>query len=132
MDHLLSFSFWFNAFPTRLSPVLEIAFLVLFGLCAVGAIAARRQMRSGGIARLAWRRAAAWLSWLAVFGMVWVFTSWQELRIFGMRFWFVLWIVLAVMAIWRVRHAWLVEGPELALRTQQRSDAQRYLPRRAR
>lgn len=135
MSPLLQLSYWFDQSPVRLSPVFEYGFFFLFAVLAIGAallrIASKRSTRDS-LDKKAFLMAGNMLGWLSAFGFLWLFTSYEEVQFFGMRAWFLLWVIAFVICAYRVYRFVKVEAPELRERRQSQADANKYLPRRAR
>ncbi len=69
---------------------------------------------------------------VGVVGLVWSFFSFEEIQIFGSRFWLlliVIWVVSWLISIYRY---WTIEVPDMRVREQSKAEANQYLPRRAR
>ncbi len=135
MSQLLTLSFWFNPAPIAMSPAFATGFFIFFALFAItGAllrIISKRTLRDT-YDKQAFRMAGNMATWLTVFGFMWLFCTYEEVQVFGVRAWFILWVGLFLGGAGRV--FWFVsrEAPALRLRHASRSTVNQYLPRRAR
>lgn len=135
MSQLLTLHFWFNPSPVAMSPAFSYGFFVFFALFAITAalfrIIAKRTLRDT-YDKQAFRMAGNMAAWLTFFGLVWLFCTYEEVQIFGVRAWFILWVALFIAAAVRIAVFVRKEAPELRLRNASKSSVNAYLPRRAR
>ena len=135
MSQLLTLHFWFNPAPVAMGSAFSTGFFIFFALFAITAailrIIAKRTLRDV-YDKQAFRMAGNMSAWLTAFGFVWLFCSYEEVQVFGVRGWFLLWVLLflagAVRVLWFVRK----QAPALRLKNASRSSVNPYLPRRAR
>lgn len=135
MSHLFTLAFWFASEPIALSPAFNKGFFLLFAACAITAMIARimsRRFARDGFDRRAFAMAAGNLAGLSVFGFIWLFCSYEEVQIFGVRAWFILWAALLVTAIVRVYLYVYYKAPEMRSHHHAQSVADKYMPRRVR
>ena len=135
MSQLLTLSFWFDAAPVAMSPAFSYGFFIFFALCAITSALLRIVAKRSELDvyhKQAMRMAGNVLAWLTVFGFLWLFCTYEEVQIFGMRFWFILWALIFLIGAVRVAIFVRQEAPALRLRNASRSSVNAYLPRRAR
>lgn len=118
-----------------MSPAFIYGFFAFFALLAIGAALARiisRRALKDPYDKQAVRMAGNMTAWLVVFGFVWLFCTYEEVQIFGVRAWFILWVLLFVGYAIRVAVFVRKEAPALRIQNASRSSVNQYLPRRAR
>jgi amino acid transporter len=132
MDQLFSLNYWFDLTPVRMSGAIEIGFFVTFTLFIVAGLVFRimKKNRADKFERTALDTAAAIAFWFGGLGLTWLFLSFEEIQIFGARFWFLL--LMAMLIVTSVRLGMYVkkEVPRLRLLEQSKAEANKYLPRR--
>lgn len=110
-------------------------FFIFFALLAITAallrIVAKRSLRDA-YDKVAFRMAGNMAAWLSVFGFVWLFCTYEEVQVFGVRAWFILWMLIFIGCAVRVFMFVRKEAPALRLKNASRSTVNAYLPRRAR
>jgi hypothetical protein len=135
MSALLSLQFWFNQHPVAMSPSFSLGFFVFFALFAITAaslrIIAKRTLRDV-YDKQAFRMAGNMAAWLTFFGFIWLFCTYEEVQIFGVRAWFILWALILLGCAIRIAVFVRKEAPALRLQNASRSTVNQYLPRRAR
>jgi hypothetical protein len=134
MSQLLSLTFWFNPAPVAMGSAFTYGFFVFFALVAISAailrIVAKRTVRDA-YDKQAFRMAGNMLAWLSAFGFLWLFCSYEEVQVFGVRAWFILWTFLFISGAVRV-FLFVRKAPELRLKNASQASVNQYLPRRAR
>lgn len=132
MEKLLSLNFWFDLTPVRMSSAFEIGFFVLFVLCIVAGLAFRimRKNRTDKFERRTFEMATVLSLWMGSLGLLWLFMSFEEIQIFGARFWFLVLSVILVASLVRIYRYSKLEVPRLRLLEQSKAEANKYLPRR--
>lgn len=132
---LIEPSFWFDLSPDFLSPAFSKGFFLLFAALIVAGAVVRIIARSKTADRFAREirlRIGSLLLTTGIFGMVWFFFSFEGIRLFGARFWFLGLIVMAIVwavTIWRYAKT---EVPQMREKAKSQADANKYLPRRSR
>jgi len=130
---LFNLSFWYTVNPLGFSPLFQYGFFALFALCAIFAallrVASRRSPRDVHD-RKAFGMAATGFATLSVFGFAWLFCTYEEVPLFGVRAWFLLWALIGITFAARI--AWYLkkEAPVLRLKHQSKAEVNKYLPRR--
>jgi len=134
MSQLLTLHYWFNSAPVAMSNQFSYGFFVFFALLAISAavlrIIAKRTMRDV-YDKQAIRMAGNMIAWLTIFGFLWLFCSYEEVQIFGVRGWFILWVLLFIGGAVRVA-LFVRKAPALRIKNASKSSVNQYLPRRAR
>lgn len=132
MENLIALSFWFDLTPVRLSAVFAIGFLVLFiGLLIAGLVfRIVRKDRRDKFERLVFQRASALSLTTGLLGLLWLFLTFEEISIFGARFWFLLLALMFVILLTRLVRYQRIEVPQLRLLEQSKAEANKYLPRK--
>lgn len=135
MNSLLSLDFWFNIQPAGLTPLFSKVFFVLFASFIVfGAIAniVAKNRKDDRLLMLAYRRIAQLFYVMGWIGFAFWFASYENLYLFGARFWYALWTLGVLFWAWRIYIFLTKIVPEQREELQHRVDVNKYLPRRAR
>lgn len=118
-----------------MSPAFTYGFFIFFVLFALGAaflrIVSKRSLRDA-YDKKAFRMGGDMAAWLTLFGFVWLFCTYEEVQIFGVRAWFVLWALVATLCAARLIYYLRKEAPALREKNAARSVGNIYLPRRSR
>ncbi len=132
MENLFSFRYWFDLTPVRLSSAFEVGFFVLFTLMIMAGLAFRivNKNRQDKFERIVLERATVLSLTTGCLGLLWLFLSFEEISIFGARFWFLFLVLLCVGLIVRVYRYKRFQVPQLRLLEQSKAEANKYLPRR--
>ena len=131
---LLTTDFWFAAYPAKFSPLFDKGFFALFVIVALAGLGLRIASRSKvlhGLQRRLFVDTAFASYWLAMFGLFWWFCTREEVRFFGQRFWFVLWVMLAVWVYVRAYRGYKMLPKQMAAQ-KERAEAGKFQPRRSR
>lgn len=132
MEKLLHFNYWFDLTPVRMSPGIEIGFFIAFSLLIILGLALRivKKSQTDKFTRIVLERATAMTVWTGILGLLWLFLTYEEISIFGARFWFlVLILMLVIMLVSLYRYA-EIKVPQLRMLEQSKAEANKYLPRR--
>lgn len=132
MENLFSFRYWFDLTPVRLSSAFEVGFFVLFTLMIMAGLAFRivNKNRQDKFERIVLERATVLSLTTGCLGLLWLFLSFEEISIFGARFWFLFLVLLFVGLTVRVYRYKRFQVPQLRLLEQSKAEANKYLPRR--
>lgn len=132
MDKLLSLNFWFDLTPVRMSPAIEIGFFVAFSLLVISGLVIRilRKNRQDKFEREVMKRIVTLNLSVGLLGLAWLFLSFEEIQIFGSRFWFLLLALILIIVTIRIVMYHRREVPRLRLLEQSKAEANKYLPRR--
>jgi amino acid transporter len=132
MENLFSPAFWFDLTPVRLSSAFEVGFFVVFALMILGGLIVRivNKQRQDKFERLTLSRLAATLLWIGVLGLVWLFLTFEEIQIFGARFWFLVLALAFVASMASIYRYWTIKVPQQRMLEQSKAEANKYLPRR--
>ena len=131
MSNLLDLQFWFDTTPLALSKPFETGFFILFSVFLLGGFILRimRKNKTDKFERELLGRAATIALTLGVLGFFWLFFSFEQVQIFGMRVWFLVWaLVLVIWGASLYRYA-TKRVPQLRLLEQSKAEANKYLPR---
>lgn len=128
----LTLSYWFDLsplpFPDLVSRILFGGFgaLLFFGIA--GRIVARHHHAESPKLKKQFRASANAVAWLGVLGLLLFFFGFEQIQFFSARFWYVLWLLLAVLWVRSLILGFrrIIEEEE-ARRTAQSRD--QYLPR---
>lgn len=130
---LFSLSFWFDLTPVAFSPLFERGLFFLFALLAVIAtsirIVARRKTYDRDTTRV-FLKVAAMMTTMSILGFIWFFLSYEEIYIFGARFWFLLWILGVAYWSYSIYRFAKYTLPEERLAVGVKESVNKYLPRR--
>jgi hypothetical protein len=132
MENLFSPAFWFDLTPTRLSSAFEIGFFVLFTLMVLGGLIVRivNKQRQDKFERLTLARVAATLLWTGLLGLLWLFLAFEEIQIFGARFWFLVLAAAFAVSWLSIYRFWTLKVPQQRMLEQSKAEVNKYLPRR--
>lgn len=132
---IFSSSFWFDLFPTSLSPLFERGFFFVFAVLvfsgAILRIVARKQHYDRD-QKLVLRSIATMLSVMGFAGLLWLFMTNQEIYLFGARFWFLIWLGVVVYWVYRLVRLARVEVPAMQEARNMRKDINMYIPKKKR
>jgi membrane associated rhomboid family serine protease len=95
---LLSWSYWFSLQARELMPNVKLAMLVLFvALIVFGVVASRFVKKSGSMLMIEGaKRLSLFGIWMGIMGLILVFFTHELVYFFGARFWYLVWLVVAV------------------------------------
>lgn len=133
MDKLLSFGYWFDLTPIRMSAPFEIGFFIGFSLLIVLGLALRilKKGKKDKFERETLARATTLSFWIGALGLVWLFMSFEEIQIFGARFWILPLALIAIAFLIKIYRYAKIEVPKSRLLEQSKAEANKYLPRRS-
>lgn len=129
----LDIKYWFNPNPIALGPSLVGGMIFFFAwflvgavVCAIGArmLRDRDMLKADITSRFVWL-----LLTTGLLGLMFLFFSYEQIPLFGMRFWFL--VTFIVFIIWLTRIAIYIARDVPALREtqKQREQIERYLPK---
>lgn len=132
MEKLFNLAWWFDMTPVRMSTAFEIGFFVLFVLLILSGLIIRiiNRQRTDKFERTALSRLAATCLWLGVLGLGWLFVTFEEIQIFGARFWFLILLIAFLISTISILRYWKIKVPQLRMLEQSKAEANKYLPRR--
>ncbi|MEK7183867.1 MAG: hypothetical protein AAB776_04520 [Patescibacteria group bacterium] len=132
MENLFDLAHWFDLTPVRMSSTFEVGFFILFSLMIVAGLAFRimRKTRQDKFERITLERATAIALSGGLLGLVWLFLSFEEISIFGARFWFLILVFILVFLLVRLYRFRKIKVPQLRMLEQSKAEANKYLPRR--
>ena len=132
-SNLFSLSFWFDLSPVTFSPLFERGLFLLFAILAVTAAAirlvARRKTYDRDTTRV-FLRIATMMTTMSILGFIWFFCSFEEIYLFGARFWFLLWIIGVGYWSYTIYRFAKYTLPEERLSVGVKESVNKYLPRR--
>lgn len=132
---LIDWSFWFDLTPIRMAPAFEAMFFGLFALAVIAGSIVRMVVRNGSYEKYRGeflKRIANICSYTGLVGLIWFFLTFEEIQFFGSRFWFLVILIGAAFAVFRVIRFAKKDVPVFQHREQSRADVNKYLPRRSR
>jgi hypothetical protein len=132
MENILSLGYWFDLTPVRMSAGFEIGFFVAFSLLIVAGLAFRivRKTTKDKFERIVLERATAMCLWTGALGLLWLFLAFEEISIFGARFWFLIIALILVVSLVRLYRFRKFQIPQQRMLEQSKAEANKYLPRR--
>lgn len=131
---LLDYRYWLNPNPVPLGPTLVSSILSFFAWFLVVAICLRiashgirkkDELRSGML-----RRFSRLLFTTGLLGLMFLFFTYEQLPLFGMRFWFLLLFVLFLVWLGRFVAYVAREYPQKRHQLEERRQIEKYLPRK--
>lgn len=132
MENLFDLAHWFDLTPVRMSSTFEVGFFILFSLMIVAGLAFRimRKTRQDKFERITLERATAIALSVGLLGLLWLFLSFEEISIFGARFWFLVLVFIFIFTVVRLFRYRKIKVPQLRMLEQSKAEANKYLPRR--
>ena len=133
MSPLFSLSFWFSLQQNALSPGFARAFFILFALIVIVGAVIRlmsRQKKEDRYTTRLYRKAAAVGITMGLLGLVWLFFAFEEVYLFGARFWFLIWLVGLATWIGFVVQFGKKRIPELRKEDAHLAEANKFLPKK--
>ncbi len=131
MNNLINLNFWFDNTPSSFTPSFETGFLYLFALAVVGGLAARinAKTKPDKYQKMLRLRLGSGLITFGILGLIWYFLSFEEIQVFGMRFWFLLLMVGMIIWGYNLYRYFTKTVPALIRQEQSKAEANQYLPR---
>lgn len=126
-------SFWFALAPGYLTSPFSVILFVLFAAVVVGGAVTRivgRHKSKDKFARESVMKVGAMLITMGCLGLVWYFFTFEGVSFLGSRFWFLVWLIGAI--VWsvvlyrRIRR----DVPAMREKEMNRVSVNQYLPRR--
>jgi len=132
MENLFDLGNWLDLTPVRMSSTFEVGFFILFSLMIVAGLAFRivRKTRQDKFDRITLERATAIALSVGLLGLLWLFLSFEEISIFGARFWFLILVFIFTFSVVRLIRYRKIKVPQLRMLEQSKAEANKYLPRR--
>lgn len=130
---LLDYRYWVNPRPVPLGPSLVGSVFAFFGWFVIASVVlyvlARYLKRRDRLKESVVRRFARVMSWTAALGYLFLFFTYEQLPLLGMRLWFLL--LFALFAVWLVRAIVfaLKDYPRMRLQEAERQRHEKYLPK---
>lgn len=126
MGRFIDIWFWFGAIPGPLSKQTTILLTVLFGAMLIGALASKiMEKRAKGLEKphkIFQRKIRSILVTMSLLGFLWMFFTYEQARLFSMRFWMLLWLGVTIYwALMIARYAQQVMPAALAAITHQKT-----------
>jgi amino acid transporter len=128
-------SFWFDLFPSALSPLFERGFFFLFAAIVFAGAALRiiaRRSEYDRDQKLIMRTVATACTVMGLAGLVWLFFTYQEVYLFGARFWFLIWLAIAMYVTYRLVRFARVDVPAMKEARNIQKEINEYLPKKRR
>jgi glucan phosphoethanolaminetransferase (alkaline phosphatase superfamily) len=138
MNNLLTLfrpSFWFDLQPLGFSPLFEQGFFLLFALLIILGCASRiaaRHRKDDRFMKKTYRYLGQLFLTMGIAGMVWFFLTFEQIYLFGARFWFLFWLIGFVAWGWWIYRYVNVTVPQLKQQGKEKNQDQQYLPRKKR
>lgn len=135
MNTIFSLDFWFRLQPMTMTPIFTRFFFVLFAAFVIfGAIAtmvARRKIDDRLLIK-AYKKIASMFYTMGWLGLFILFFSYQEIYFFGARFWYLVWLAGFIYWTYTIIQYIKVQIPQIREEQMNRSEINKYLPRRSR
>ncbi len=129
----LTLSYWFSLVPGELDSSAQRFFTLIFALVfivgVVGKIFASNKVQDKLIARV-YRKIGSLGITMGIFGFLMLFFFYQEIYLLNARFWFLLWLGVLVVWLWRVVHLARVKIPQIKKTLSEQQEFEKYLPKR--
>jgi Ca2+/Na+ antiporter len=135
LSPVLEIDFWFRLNPLGLSPFFERSLFFLFALLIIMGSVSRivaRNRKEDYLMVKAYRHMGQMFLTMGVIGMFWFFFTFEQIYLFGARFWFLVWLVcVALWVAWIVRYV-KVTIPQLRQAGTAKKDSNKYIPSKKR
>ena len=130
---LIELSFWFSLSPIGLSPVFERGLFFLFAIFIILGSLSRmfaRQRKEDYLMVKAYRFAGQLFLTMGILGMFWFFFTYEEIYLFGARFWFLVWLIVSIAWAWWIVRYVKVTIPVLRQSGAAKKDSNKYIPKK--
>ena len=67
---------------------------------------------------------------MGIAGMAWFFLTFEEIYLFGARFWFLVWLIIGIVWAWWIVRYVKVTIPELRQSGAAKKDSNKYIPKK--
>lgn len=132
LNNFINPSFWFTLQPAEVGGLVGNSIFVFFLLLCVLGIVARivSAQKEDRFMRLLGNRIGTSLITMGFLGVCLYFFSFERIRLFGSRFWYLVWVIgLIVWVIYLVRYA-KKTLPEMEAKDFNRTERRKYFPSR--
>lgn len=133
LSSLLSPRYWFDLTPTSLTGLTErillVFFLVVFAVGLFFRLIERRK-RFDRFKSRAWQRLSRVGLTMGVFGWLILFFGFEQIRLFGARFWFLFWLISVLVWLFFIWRDYYRVAPRERRLEEQRRQREKYLPRK--
>ncbi len=129
---LLTWSYWFSLQARELLPNVKFALLAFFGVLAVfGYVASRFAKKKQGslLAIEGAKRLASFGLWMGMTGLLLVFFTHELIYFFGARFWYLVWLAVAVWWAAAIGRALLVVVPGRSAAFAEKARLEKWIPK---
>lgn len=132
MENLFNPSYWFDLTPVRMSSTFEIGFFILFSVFILAGLSFRimKKSRTDKYERISLEKATNLCLVIGLLGLLWLFLSFEEISIFGARFWVLLLGLGFLISLVQQYRYHKLKVPQLRMLEQSKAEVNKYLPRR--
>jgi len=130
---LLSPKYWFDLTP---SPLAGLTVKILLGVFLLVFAAgfffhfAKKGKRFDRFKTRVWQRLCSCGLTMGGLGLVFLFFSYEQIRLFGARFWYVFWLIGLLVWLISIWHNYYRVAPREKKLEEQRRQREKYLPRK--
>ncbi|HTK60134.1 MAG TPA: hypothetical protein VL283_02920 [Candidatus Baltobacteraceae bacterium] len=134
MQNLLSWSYWFSLQARELLPQVKLALAAAFAaLVVIGLAAAAMSKRHSG--NMAWaeggKRVASMGLWMGITGLLLVFFTHELVYFFGARFWYLVWLAVALFWTAAIVRYMLAVVPKKKAEYEEKARIAKWIPKRS-
>lgn len=125
--------YWFDLTPSPMSGISEKVLLAFFGIIFIAGLVLRAMERRKKIERFLARavhRAARVGLTMGALGILFLFFSFEQARLFGARFWYLFWLIGFLVWLGFILHEYFRVAPREKKIEELRRQREKYLPRK--
>lgn len=131
---LLMPKYWFSLAPAPLTGLTEkimlLFFLFVFVVGAFFRFKSRAKKQSDRLKNLAWQNLSHCGLIMGSLGLLILFFSFENIRLFGSSFWYVFWLIGLLVWLAKIWHNYYHIAPQEKVKEEQRRHKAKYLPRK--
>lgn len=132
MSNLLKLSFWFDRPVLPFSANILWLILIVCGLAiALGVLSTflrQKKLKNNKLALSIWQKLGQWFYSLGIVGLIFSFFKQQMTLYLGMRFWFLLWVLIWLIWLVFILKFIFFKVPKIKKKQQQKEEFEKYLP----
>jgi amino acid transporter len=129
---LLKLSYWFDKRPPGFEPFFQQSLFFFFGALVVLAlvitvVVKKKKKESPWIAK-GFQKISSWCLSMGIAGLIIFFFTYERIPLLSMRFWYIVWLVGAVVWLVFIVRFFMKKIPEEKARIAEQKNKEKYLP----
>jgi len=131
IKNILTFNYWFNLSPGPFLPLALKILYIFFGLILIIGIASKfvsKKHKNYPPLRNIYQKFYYYLTSMAVFGLILVFLRQQNVYFLSAPFWFIIWLVSALLWLFFIIRYITVKVPKVKEEIELKKEMDKYLP----